>query len=46
MSVGLVIIAIGLRLGPVWVIAGFIVVYLGSGPFDALGTDIVVSSAP
>jgi DHA2 family multidrug resistance protein-like MFS transporter len=46
MSVGLVTIAFGLQLNHVWVIAGFVVVYLGSGPFDALATDIVVSSAP
>ncbi|NHB94498.1 MFS transporter [Photorhabdus cinerea] len=46
MSVGLVTIALGVQLGPVWVVAGIVVVYLGSGPFDALGTDIVISSAP
>ncbi|WP_223178567.1 MFS transporter [Photorhabdus heterorhabditis] len=46
MSVGLVTIALGVQLGPVWVVAGIVAVYLGSGPFDALGTDIVISSAP
>lgn len=46
MSVGLVTIAFGVQLGPTWVVAGLVVVYLGCGPFDALGTDIVVSSAP
>ncbi|MDC9580212.1 MFS transporter [Xenorhabdus sp. PR6a] len=46
MSVGLVTIAFGVQLGPMWVVAGIVVVYLGSGPFDALGTDIVISSAP
>lgn len=46
MSVGLVTIAFGVQLGPVWVVAGLVVMYLGCGPFDALGTDIVVSSAP
>lgn len=45
-AVGLITIAFGVQLGPVWVVAGFIVVYLGCGPFDALGTDIVISSAP
>jgi len=46
MSVGLVTIAFGVQLGPAWVVAGLVVVYLGCGPFDALGTDIVLSSAP
>ncbi|MDB6367480.1 MFS transporter [Photorhabdus bodei] len=46
MSVGLVTIAFGVQLGPAWVVAGFVVVYLGCGPFDALGTDIVISSVP
>lgn len=46
MSVGLVTIAFGVQLGPVWVLAGLVIVYSGCGPFDALATDIVVSSAP
>lgn len=46
MSAGLVTIAFGVQLGPVWVVTGLVVVYFGCGPFDALGTDIVVSSAP
>lgn len=39
-------VAYGATAGPVWVVAGLIVVYLGSGPFDALGTDLVVDAAP
>ncbi|MBP2167383.1 DHA2 family multidrug resistance protein-like MFS transporter [Erwinia toletana] len=46
MSAGLITIAFGVQLGPVWVVAGFVLVYLGCGPFDALGTDIVISLAP
>lgn len=46
MSLGLITIAFGVQLGPVWVVVGLVVVYLGCGPFDALGTDIVISSAP
>ncbi|MGV8004353.1 MFS transporter [Photorhabdus temperata subsp. temperata] len=46
MSVGLLTIAFGIQLSPAWVVAGFVVVYLGCGPFDALATDIVISSAP
>jgi len=45
-AVGLVTIAFGVHLSPVWVIVGLVVVYFGCGPFDALGTDIVVASAP
>lgn len=43
---GLVMVAHGTTAGPAWVIVGLIVVYLGSGPFDALGTDLVVGAAP
>lgn len=46
MSVGLVTIALGIQLDPLWVLVGLVVVYLGCGPFDALATDIVISSAP
>ena len=47
-SVGLVIIMFGvaLNLGPAWLVSGLVVVYLGNGPLDTLGTDIVVSSVP
>lgn len=44
--IGLLMVAYGATAGPVWVVAGLIVLYLGSGPFDALGTDLVVGSAP
>src|SRR5690606_1184814 len=44
MSVGLVTIVLGVQLSPVWVIVGLTMVYFGCGPFDSLGTDIVVSS--
>lgn len=43
---GLVMIASGVTVGPVWVVAGLVVLYLGSGPFDALGTDLVIGAAP
>ncbi len=46
MAIGLVTIAFGIHLGPIWVVAGLVVVYFGCGPFDALATDIVISSAP
>lgn len=46
MSLGFMTIAIGIQLSPLWVIAGLFMVYLGCGPFDALGTDIVLSLAP
>ena len=46
MAVGLVTIAFGVQLGPVWLAVGLVVVYFGCGPLDTLGTDIVVSSAP
>lgn len=45
MAGGLVTIAFGVQLSPTWVMVGLVIVYLGCGPFDALGTDIVVSSA-
>lgn len=45
-SLGLVTIAFSVQLSPTWVVVGLIIVYLGCGPFDALGTDIVLSSAP
>lgn len=44
--VGLLTVALGTTAGPVWVVAGLAVLYLGSGPFDALGTDLVVGAAP
>ncbi|MHA6803589.1 MFS transporter [Salinifilum ghardaiensis] len=43
---GLLVVAYGVTVGPTWVIAGLVMLYLGSGPFDALGTDLVVGSAP
>lgn len=45
-SVGLVTIMFGVDLGPAWIVAGLVFVYLGNGPLDTLCTDIVVSSAP
>ncbi len=45
-GVGFTIIAHGVTLSPGWVVAGLVAVYLGSGPFDALGTDLVVGSVP
>ncbi|MBM3467992.1 MAG: MFS transporter [Alphaproteobacteria bacterium] len=45
-SLGLITIMFGVDLGPAWVLAGLFVVYLGNGPLDTLGTDIMVSSAP
>lgn len=44
--VGLLTVALGTTAGPGWVVAGLAVLYLGSGPFDALGTDLVVGAAP
>jgi len=46
MSIGLVTIVLGVQQSPVWVLVGLTMVYFGCGPFDSLGTDIVVSSAP
>ncbi|MBR8743913.1 MFS transporter [Nocardiopsis sp. MG754419] len=43
---GLLMVAFGVTASPVWVIVGLTVVYLGSGPCDALGTDLVVGAAP
>ncbi|WP_236543787.1 MFS transporter [Spiractinospora alimapuensis] len=43
---GFLLIVQGAPLAPVWVVVGLVAVYLGSGPFDALGTDLVVGAAP
>lgn len=43
---GFLLIVLGAPMGPAWVTVGLVAVYLGSGPFDALGTDLVVGAAP
>lgn len=46
MQIGLITVISGVHLGPTWVLVGLALVYFGCGPFDALATDIVISSAP